>query len=339
MTTDPRGATGGDDPAACGHAFRVRNERLLGVSPKRVTPTLLGSLLRAVPRLGCGDPVTASLPRWFLGWTWRSAVAVGCLFLLAGCASTQLTLPRGPSVPLVDYQPVFEEATISCRQVRTLQAAMAVNARSGERRLRGDVLAALARPASLRLVGVAAFGAPGFVLVAEPASSTLVLPRDRRVITGATANELLDVVAGLSLDAEEFRAVVTGCLVPDPRAVDARIHENGWIAVRLEDEATAYVHTLDDAPVVVAGTRPGMTVWYSGHVRGLPRKVDVRAVDSQGLVTELTATLSQVSINIDLGREVFVAQIRDDYVPMTLEQFRESAGPLESGSVDPSRPQ
>ena len=132
--------------------------------------------------------------------------------------------------------------------------------------------------------------------------------------------------------------MVTGCLVPDPRAVDARIHENGWIAVRMEDEAVAYVHTLDDAPVVVAGTRPGMTVWYSDHVRGLPRQVDVRAVDPEGLVTELTATLSQVSVNIDLEPEVFVAQIREDYVPMTLEQFRGSAGPLEFGSVDPSQP-
>lgn len=304
----------------------------------RVSPTSPGPLPRAVPRPDRGDLVAAGLPRWSLVWTWRSAVAVGCLFLLAGCASTRLTLPRGPSVPLVDYQPVFEEATDSCRRVRTLQAAMAVNARSGEKRLRGDVLAALARPASLRLVGVAAFGAPGFVLVAEPASTTLVLPRDRRVVTGATASELLDALAGLSLDAEEFRSVVTGCLVPDPRAVDARIHENGWIAVRMEDEAVAYVHTLDDAPVVVAGTRPGMTVWYSDHVRGLPRQVDVRAVDPEGLVTELTATLSQVSVNIDLEPEVFVAQIREDYVPMTLEQFRGSAGPLEFGSVDPSQP-
>ena len=216
---------------------------------------------------------------------------------------------------------------------------MAINSQTGERRLRGDVLAALARPASLRLVGVAAFGAPGFVLVAEPESATLVLPRDRRVVLGATADELLEALAGLSLGAEDFRSVLTGCLVPDPRPIDARLHENGWIAVRVADEATLYIHTFDDAPVVVAGDRPGLTVWYSDHVRGLPRRVDVRAVDTAGFVTEFTATLSQVSINIELDPEVFVVQIREDYVPMTLEQFRGSAGPLESRSLEPSRPQ
>jgi len=319
---------------------RVKTERLPGLFPTRRTPALAhpfrsrrpSSELRRPRRLHLFAPVVGV-------WTWRSAVATGCICLLAGCASTRLTIPRGPTVPLADYQPVFEEATDSCRRVRTLQAALAVNARSGEKRLRGDVLAALARPASLRLVGVASFGAPGFVLVAEPASTTLVLPRDRRVVTGATAGELLEALAGLSLDAEEFRSVVTGCLVPDPRAIEARIHENGWIAVRMEGEAVAYVHTLDDAPVVVAGTRPGMTVWYSDHVQGLPRRVDVRAVDPDGLVTELRATLSQVSINIELEPEVFVAQIREDYVPMTLEQFRGSAGPLETRSEAPSQPE
>ena len=269
---------------------------------------------------------------------WQAAAAIGCLFLQAGCASTRLTLPRGPGVPIADYQAVFEEAISTCRGVRTMQAVIAIDAQRGETHLRGDVLTALARPASLRLVGVAAFGAPGFVLVSDPESTTLVLPRDRRVVVGATVDELLHALAGLSLVAEDFRSVVTGCLVTTPRAVGGRVHEDGWVAVTMEDEAIVYIHTAEE-PVVVAGTRPGMTVWYSDHVRGLPRQVEIRTVDSAGFVTELTATLSQVSINIELNPEVFVAQMRDDYVPMTLDQFRGTRGPLESRSPEPSQPQ
>ena len=148
---------------------------------------------------------------------------------------------------------------------------MGITARTGDTRLRGDLLGALARPASLRLVGVTPFGAPSFVLVAEPTAAVLVLPRDERVVIGATAGDLLATLAGVELGADDFRAVLTGCIVPNPRPLGARIHENGWIAVSIDAETTAYLQVVDGVPVVIAGRRPGLTVWYSDHVRGLPR--------------------------------------------------------------------
>jgi len=220
-----------------------------------------------------------------------------------------------------------------------MELAIGINAQTGDTRLRGDLLGALARPASLRLVGVSPFGAPGFVLVVDPNSAVLVLPRDRRVVTGATADDLLAALAGVALGAEDFRAVLTGCLVPDPRPLEARIHENGWIEVSIDAETAAYLNTIDGAPVVVAGRRPGLNVWYSDHVRGLPRRIDLEATAATGVTTVLTAILSQVRINIELSPEVFVAQIRDDYVPMTLDQFRRADGPLEAPSDRPSQPQ
>ena len=220
-----------------------------------------------------------------------------------------------------------------------MQLAMGINAQTGDTRLRGDLLGALARPASLRLVGVTPFGAPRFVLVAEPDAAVLVLPRDRRVVIGATASDLVAALSGVALGAEDFRAVLTGCIVPDPSPQEARIYDNGWIAVSIDTGTTAYLHTIDGVPVVVAGRRPGLTVWYSDHVRGLPRQVDLLATDTAGVTTVLTATLSQVSINTELSPEVFVAQIRDDYVPMTLDQFRRAAGPLDATTDRPPQPQ
>ena len=261
------------------------------------------------------------------------------VFLASGCASTGRTLPVGPTVPFPDYQVSFDRAMDQCRRVRTMQLAMGITAQAGETRLRGNLLGAVARPASLRLVGVAPLGAPGFVLVADPDSAVLVLPRDRRVVTGASADDLLAALAGVALGAEDFRAVLTGCIVPDPDPLGARLHENGWIAVSMDADTTAYLETVDGVPVVVAGHRPGLTVWYSAHVRGLPRRIHIEAIDTTGVLTVLTATLSQVSINVELSPDVFVAQVRDDYLPMTLDQLRGTAGPLEAGSDRPTRPQ
>lgn len=269
----------------------------------------------------------------------RLSTVVLIVFLAGGCASTRWTLPVGPTMPFPDYDVSFDQAMDPCLRVRTMQLVMGITGQVGETRLRGDLLGALARPASLRLVGVAPLGAPGFVLVAEPDSAVLVLPRDRRVVTGASADELLAALAGVALGAEDFRAVLTGCIVPDPRPREARLHQNGWIAVSLDAETTAYLETVDNMPVVVAGHRPGLTVWYSDHVRGLPRRIHLEATETTGVLTVLTVTLSQVSINVDLSPDVFVAQVRDDYLPMTLDQLRGTAGPLESGSDRPTRPQ
>ena len=50
--------------------------------------------------------------------------------------------------------------------------------------------------------------------------------------------------------------------------------------------------------------------------------------------TDLEATLSQVSITPKLPAPVFTPPIRDDYEAMTLEQFRETARPLDAPTED-----
>lgn len=285
----------------------------------------LSTSARRSPR--CVSPLTT------IGWI------VLVVVLVAGCASTGLTLPQGSTAPFLDYQTSFNRATDPCQRVRTMQLAIGINARTGDTRLRGDLLGAFARPASLRLVGVAPFGAPSFILVSEPTAAVLVLPRDQRVVVGATAGDLLATLAGVALDADDFRAILTGCIVPNPRPTGAKVHENGWIEVSIDTENSAYLQMVDGVPVVIAGRRPDLTVWYSDHVRGLPRRIDLEATDAFGVRTVLTATLSQVSINIELNPEVFVAQISDEYVPITLDQFRRAPGPLEDSRERRSQPQ
>ena len=242
-------------------------------------------------------------------------------------------------MPLPDYRSVFESSVTACRQVRTIEMELAISGQTGDRRVRGRLRGALERPASLRLEGLAPFGAPAFVLVADPpGDAVLVLPRDRRVVTHEDGGGLLGSLTGLVLEPDDFRAVLTGCIVPDPRPVSGRFYGDEWQAIELEDNATIFLRLVDGVLVVAAGTRPGMTVEYSDHVRGLPRRVRVLATDSTGVATDLTATLSQVSINTELHTDVFVAPVRDDYDTMTLEQFRGTVGPLDTPPEDRASP-
>jgi hypothetical protein len=63
--------------------------------------------------------------------------------------------------------------------------------------MRGRVLAGVV-PGALRLEGVAPFGGPVFILVADGVHGTLLLPRDR-VLQDAAAEDILDALVGIRL--------------------------------------------------------------------------------------------------------------------------------------------
>ena len=254
---------------------------------------------------------------------------VAGLLLTGGCATSprRLRLPQGPGSPLRAYVGMFEEATTECRRITTMEVVLAIRGQSGDSRIRGRVRAALARPASMRLEGVAHFGPPGFVLVAAPGQAVLVLPRERQVVTDEDPGQLLAALTGLTLDADDLRAVLTGCVMFNARPIRGRVYSDGWMVVEVEQGGSVYLRTVDDELTVVAGARPGLLIEYFDHVRGLPRRVEVRTTATTPM-TELTVTMSQVSFNIDLNPAVFIPEVSEDHVPITLEQLHRGTGPL-----------
>jgi hypothetical protein len=78
----------------------------------------------------------------------------------------------------------------ACRGARTLTAELALSGTRADA-LRGRVVAGFERPASMRLEGVAPFGPPRFILVARGGEATLLLPRDERVVHGASPEDVL----------------------------------------------------------------------------------------------------------------------------------------------------
>ena len=154
--------------------------------------------------------------------------------------------------------------------------------------------------------------------------------RDRRAAT-----ELFASLTGVPFGPDDLRAVLTGCLVPTPRPTAGRRHGD-WVAVDLVGGAVAWLRRVDGRHHLVAGTRDGLTIEYGEFRRGLPRRVRVVSEAGAGRepLTDLTARLSQVNLNVALVPEAFSLAVPPDVVPATLEELR-GAGPLEI-PVDPT---
>ena len=70
---------------------------------------------------------------------------------LGGCAVTRFSLPDGQGTPFTEYAPLFDTVVAECRQVRTIEAVIALRGRRGETNLNGRVRAGLAAPGLVRL--------------------------------------------------------------------------------------------------------------------------------------------------------------------------------------------
>lgn len=250
--------------------------------------------------------------------------------LATGCAAARpgIELPDGTGVPLSDYAAIWERVAASCGGVRTMEFLLVLGGRVGDTTLRRTRMrAALERPGSLRIEGLAPFGAPLFVFVARAGNATLLLPRDRQVVRAARPAEVLDALAGLALAPGDVHALLTGCLDPEPIAAAGRRYPDGSVAVELRGGATAYLREVAGEQVVAAGRRGDLTVEYAEHVRGLPRRLRIR-VDGPRGGTDLNATLSRISMNTTLHPAAFEADVPAGYTPVALSGLR-GASPLE----------
>ncbi len=180
----------------------------------------------------------------------------------------------------------------------------------------------------MRLEAKAPFGRSVFVLVARQASeATLVLPRDKRVLSGSPADVIVEALTGVRLDANELRAIVSGCGpgLAEPKA--ARMYPGGWLAVDA-DERTIWLRQIGGAWRVVGAARGGIEIRYDQYQGDRPSVVRLRTTGaSASAASDLTLRISDVDINVPLGPEVFQVEIPPDAAPLSLAELRRS-GPL-----------
>ncbi len=253
---------------------------------------------------------------------------------MASCAHPRINLPADPGIPLPDFKTIEMQLSAACAGVRTLTAEIGMSGHAGRQRLRGRVHAGFARPASMRLEGVAPFGPPAFILVARGGNATLLLPRDEpRVLRGARPEDVLGALTGVSLGPADLQAILTGCVVPDPQATDARRHGNGWASIDLSGGTTLYlapVRAAAGAPPwqLRAARRAGWQIEYASWNGNFPQSVRLQSTEP-AVDVDLTATLSQLETNTDLEDAAFDVTVPPDADPITIDELRD-AGPLGS---------
>jgi outer membrane lipoprotein-sorting protein len=242
------------------------------------------------------------------------------------CAPGGLQLPNGEGEVFPDYQQAMQEAARGCRDARSLSAALAISGRAGGEKLRGHVMAGLADAGRIRLEGVAPFGPPAFILVADGSTATLLLPRDNRVLTGESAAAILQALVGLDLGPTDLLAILAGCVVPNPQATGGRSYSSDWARLDLSNGATAFLQRDRQRRWRIrAGLRPPLRIEYESAGGSTPTIVRLRVADAAG--TDLRIGLSQVDLNVPLAAKAFALKIPADAAPITLAELRQS-GPV-----------
>ena len=255
---------------------------------------------------------------------------------VTGCATRQVILPSDPGIPYPAYEQVFREATAGCLNVSTFIAELSLTGRIADQGIRGRVQSGFARPAAIRLEGVAPFGQPAFILAARQSDDAVLwLPRDARVLRGSSPAEILEAIAGISLAPDELRAVLTGCVVPDPRPLSARLYDNGLVGVTLEGDATVFLVRDGNGWRPRMAQVPGWMVDFPNWAGRFPSEVVLRSVS---LAIEVRVGLSQFQANTPIDEAAFTVTVPANAQALTLTELRE-AGPLGVGMAEVGPPE
>jgi outer membrane lipoprotein-sorting protein len=250
-------------------------------------------------------------------------VPIAFLLTMTACGAPLMKLPSGPGAPAPDAAEALTQATTTCRGIRTLSAEVAASGRVSGQRFRARLAVGVAAPASARIEAVAPFGAPFFIMAATDDETTLLLPRDERVLEHGRSAEVLDAAAGVKLSATDLRSVLTGCaseiLQPAGRALGP-----DW---RVIDEGAGdalYLHRAGATQPwqLTAVIRTARRVEYGDFLNGLPRAIRIVNTATDGSAFDLALALSQVETNVPLGAEVFRVDVPPGAQPITLEELR-----------------
>jgi outer membrane lipoprotein-sorting protein len=248
------------------------------------------------------------------------------LIATSACAPAIVALPTGSGSAFPDFASAYSQATVHCRDLRTLAAVLALSGRVGEARVRARVDAGFETPGRVRLE-LPAPGKPLFVFVANGGEATLVLPRDGQYVRNATPEATLDALAGVALGSDELRAVVSGCGLGEGEPTNGRGYDKAWSAGDVGD-STAWLQRSGASWRLVAVTRGSLDVRYADFVSDRPTTIRLRARPSPpGDATDLTIRLSDVDINQPINPAAFQVEIPESATPLTLDELRRG-GPL-----------
>ena len=240
--------------------------------------------------------------------------------------------------PAPDAAEALAAASASCRGVSTLTAEISVSGSVGGQRVpHARLLVGVARPASIRIEATVPLGGAAFIFTAKalplpsgnidgpPAfDSTLLLPRDGRVLEHGRPDAVLEAVAGIPLSPPQLRAALIGCGVT-PDVTLARHQGEDWIVM---PDAGGHVYLQREkaggpwrivAATPVEGTSRGWRAEYHDFHNGLPLTIRLAADDRSRF--DVTLSLSQVEVNTTIDDSAFTIDVPPSARPITLEEL------------------
>ena len=248
------------------------------------------------------------------------------------CGPAHLRLPSGDSVPVADVRPMADEAVARCLAVTSITAELALSGRVGDQRIRGRVIAGIDRDAGLRLEAVAPFGAPIFVFAGRGQAATLLLVREKRVLTGERPEAILEAVIGVRLEPADLLDALAGCPPTSLSPNGGRAYGENWVVADSGDDLL-YLQRVAGRWRNRAWSRGSLLVEYPRMGDGRPERVTFRVErPGGGDAVDLTVKVSGADFNLAIPETAFDVRVPVDAAPITLEELR-AAGPMAGASV------
>ena len=251
---------------------------------------------------------------------------------LSGCAPKRVALPGGAGTPLADATPILAEALGHCAGLRTLTAEIGLSGRAAGQRIRVRLIAGLAAPDGIRLEAMAPIGPPVFILASAGDDSTLLLPRDDRVLRGEPPAAILEALAGIRVGPDALRRLLAGCPADEVDARDVRAIGEEWVLARTGDRGTAYLRRMNGRWRLAAVRGGALDAEFGPGDAARPAFVHFTSPDAGTAPTfDLTLRLSQVEVDVEVPDEAFTVRVPADAVAISLDELRQS-GPLRDRS-------
>jgi hypothetical protein len=260
----------------------------------------------------------------------RLPPVVRCLlpvaFLLTSCAPrASFSIPTGAGVPAPEAALAWTQASEACRGADSLSAELRVTGKAAQQRLHSATLhGAVTSRDQIYFEMPVPFGAPGFVLAGTGARATLLLPRDKRVLT-ARADDIVEALVGLKLGPKQLLAVLAGCV--DQSAQVSEAQRFGDLIAVTTPAGRVFLREGPGGWRVAAAATGTLIVDYQKLAGLWPSQVRITTAAGATPALDLSIGLSQVEINGQLDASIFSPNVPVDATPLTLQQLRD-AGPL-----------
>ncbi len=252
------------------------------------------------------------------------------LAMLAGCApKVRLDLPPGAGTPIADVAAAERAARTSCQSHPAVTADLRLSGRIDGERVRGTLQVGVTAE-SMRLEGLAPFGAPVFVLAARPGEALLLLPRETAVARGPSASQLLDAVVGVALSPADLLAIVSGCGLADWEVTGGATFGDTWTRLDLDQGRSVWLRAgVGGVPLLVAAEDARWRIEYTRASAGWPTAIRLRPSTRAGATggqTDAVFALDSPEALVALPEGALRVEVPPGARELSLADLRRSRG-------------